>query len=450
MSSLARRTAGLLGLGLLALAGGATTVLLSVTHGPQVALGAVAVAGLLGLFVVAPWTCLPVVLLGGALGQTALGTETVAEVSTVRLVLLLAGCAALVLRRLGREGFGDRVRTPADLAAAAFAAYVIAAAAFGLARGNDTHEVLVSLFQLAELPLYFFLATFTLNSRERLRRAALLFCAGALLLAGAAYLQSGRQGGILSTFGLVIVLAAGASGRLTGAVRIALVLAGAVFLADVVLSAYRTVWVAGGVSVVGLALFSASARRTLGAISVVCVLAALSVAVLAPSLAEGRLDSARAQLDETSGYRGAESRVGLEMVADAPLIGQGLGRVESDRFLETLGYVDVGPVFHAFWLTVATNLGLAGLVLLIAVLAIGLLRSPGGSSRNEVMTMRMLLVGWMIGAAFAGPTDGHWELGLLPALALLAELAQADEAPAESTLAESARCAPRQPAWGSR
>ena len=113
------------------------------------------------------------------------------------------------------------------------------------------------------------------------------------------------------------------------------------------------------------------------------------------------------------------------MFEKAPLLGRGIGRVDPDRYVETFGYKDVGPVFHDFYLTVLVNAGLVGLglVLVLLFIASGLKRLftaiRDGPDAALATGMRCALAGWAVAAIFAAPTDGHWELGLLPASVLL-------------------------------
>jgi O-antigen ligase len=133
----------------------------------------------------------------------------------------------------------------------------------------------------------------------------------------------------------------------------------------------------------------------------------------------GRLDTVRAEVYEPSGYRISEARVGLHAFLASPIVGQGLGQVEPDRFLRDFGVTDVGPVYHVFYVGVLANAGLVGLALLLWPLARA--RGREWARDRQSLGFRALLVGFAAAAVFAGPTDGHWELGLLPALVLLAK-----------------------------
>jgi len=124
-------------------------------------------------------------------------------------------------------------------------------------------------------------------------------------------------------------------------------------------------------------------------------------------------------LQASSGYRLPEAIVGLEAFLSDPIAGAGLGQVVSGVFLSTFGITDVGPVYHAFYVTLLANGGLLALVAVLGALAPAL----RGSARRlapQSLAFRCLLLGALAAAAFAGPTDGHWELGVLPALVLLA------------------------------
>jgi hypothetical protein len=399
-------------------------VIVATRSSPQLAFAGVAALMLLLLAVAKPWLSVPLIVVGGAIGDRVLGLGGVTGVIALRGGLIAIACVALAARRLQAEDWGARVRTGADRWAVALAAAVVVSAAWGVASGNQPHQVVVAAYELLVVPVYFFLATLTLNTPERLWAAARVFCAGAVVMAAISFGGS-RHGGLLSSIAALGTIAlAGETAR--GRTRAFLVLISAVFLADVALSGYRAVWAATGLGVVLLALFSPGARRALVAVTAVGVSAALLVGYLGGgSIA----DRARSHATASSGYRSSEAEIGLSLLAAAPIVGHGLGRVAPDRYVDTFGYKDVGPVFHAFYMTVAVNLGVTGLVLigffLLSALA-GRSRLSSFAEARLALACRCLLAGWIAAAAFAGPTDGHWELGLLPAVALLFERFSAD------------------------
>ena len=417
------RALGTATLAVAALASGGLTAALVALTSPWAALAGMVGLVLLAALVWAPWASLPLVLVGGALGDKALDLKDVTQVTSLRMALIGLAVVALGARRLRGADWGPRVTTAVDGPAVVFASYVAVLAVLGLASGNDSHQVLVAAYQLLALPVYFFLATLTLNARARLWSAARLFCAGAAVLVVVGFAEGGRQGSLLSVLALLGLLALGGRAHATRAERLGLLALAPLFLVDVVLAGYRTVWVAAGVGGVVLILRLRGVRPAAVAIALVTALAGAAAVGLVGGPFADRADIALEQLHEPSGYRGAEAEVGRSMVAAAPLVGAGLGRVERDRYLETFGYADVGPVFHAFYLTAAVNSGLVGL-LLIAVILWGAVRRapPRGEGQREpalATATSAMLAGAVAAAAFAGPTDGHWELGLLPALACL-------------------------------
>jgi hypothetical protein len=125
-----------------------------------------------------------------------------------------------------------------------------------------------------------------------------------------------------------------------------------------------------------------------------------------------------AAVEESAGSRGAEARIGWEVFLENPVIGQGLGQIERGIYLPGLGVTDVGPVYHLFYLTVVTNAGLLALALLLWPMFVAL-RRVGAARGSLSVAFGSLLAGFAVAACFAGPTDGHWELGLLTAMTLL-------------------------------
>jgi hypothetical protein len=362
-----------------------------------------------------PWAALPTVVLGGEVIAQALGLTRVTPIVQVHGVLIVAAVVAVTARRWLDPSFGERVRTPVDVPMAVVAAALVLFGVFGLARGNPRHEVLVAAYELAVVPVYFFLATLTLTAPARLRAASLLFLFGAAALALAGLAAPGRHGGLLSLIALVPTLAAASSARGRG--RLFLLVAATLFAIDAALSAYRAVWLAGAIA---LTLLLLRGTPTLRRITAATLALALSFVVAGSALGSGmraRVDVAGTQLHQSSGYRLSEARLGMQTFASAPLLGQGLGQVEPQAFVPGFGTTDVGPVYHVFYVTVLANCGLVGLLLLAWPLLATLRRRTRGL---HARAFAALLAGMIVAAGFAGPTDGHWELGLLPALVLLA------------------------------
>jgi hypothetical protein len=406
-------------------AGGGAVAIVATRSSPELAVACVAALMLVLVVVAKPWLSVPLIVVGGAIGDRVLGLGGVTGVIALRGGLIAVACVGLAARRLQAEDWGQRMRTGADRWAVALAAAVVVSAAWGLAAGHQPHQVVVAAYELLIVPVYFFLATLTLNAPDRLWAAGRVFCAGTVVTAAMSFGGSGH-GGLLSSIAALGTIALAGEEAARGRTRALLVLIAAVFLVDVALSGYRAVWAATGLGVVLLALSSAGARRAVVAVTAVGATAALLVV----SLGGGSIaDRARSHATASSGYRSSETKIGFALVAAAPVAGHGLGRVAADRYVDTFGYKDVGPVFHAFYMTVAVNLGVTGLVLIGAFLLSALrghLRPSRIAKPRLALAYRCLLAGWIVAAAFAGPTDGHWELGLLPAVALLVERFAAD------------------------
>lgn len=405
----------------------AATVGLAALSSPGLALATIGAGALLVLLVAKPWAALPVILLGGAVADRAVATASsgVTGVVAVRAVLIGIACAAIAVRRLRAEDWGPRVRTPADVPAIVLVCLVATLSVWGLAAGHAPHQVVVATYHLLVLPLYFFLATFTLNTPERLWETAKAFLVGSVVFAIAVHIgTTPRQGGLFSSFAIVGLLALAGSRQTRPVERFGLAVFGAALALDIFLSGYRSVWLASSIAVAMLVVLAPRTRRPLVALAVVLLAVAVATLALDSRVVTSRANAALSHAGDSSGYRNSESRFGLAMVASSPLLGNGIGRAEPDRFVETFGYREVGPILHVFYLTVLVNTGFAGLVLVLLFICTALKPRAVAASRDGPLASvalgtRCLLVGWCAAAFFAAPTDGHWELGVLPALALI-------------------------------
>lgn len=401
-------------------AAGALAAFLLGTFPPAVALVALGAPILACALVVWPWATLPTAILAGTLASQALGLDRVTPIIAVHVTLAALGLLAVLLRRGLDPAWGPRARTPADWPMIAFAAVLVLGAAYGLAAGNPGDRVVVAAYQLAVVPAYFFLATLTLSTPKRLRAASILFAVVAAAMAVAGLAEEGRHGGIFSALALPPALVAAARTE-SALVRRVLLAACALFTLDIALASYRAVWLATAVALVLLLVFGKGARLR-G--TIVAALALGAVVALVVALADlgqfrARAGLVEAAFQESAGYRVSEARIGWEVFLSNPVVGQGLGQVERSMFLPELGVTDVGPVYHLFWLAVLTNAGLVGLSLLLWPV-VSALRRARRARRGQAVAFGSVLAGFVAAAFFAGPTDGHWELGLLVALTFLA------------------------------
>lgn len=368
--------------------------------------------------VVWPWATLPVAVIGGALASQLLGLDRVSPIVAVHLHLVAFGSLAVLLRRgLDRQA-PKRVRTPVDVGMLAFAAMIAVGAAYGLSRGNPTHTVLVAVYELGVIPVYFFLATLTLTSARELRKAAALYVTGAAGLALVGLAASGRHGGLFSALALIPCLVAAASTQSMPR-RTLLVVGAALFSVDVALSGYRSVWVATAIALALLLVRGTPRVRSLATGSLLVALAIAGAGALSSTGFQSRLAVVGHELHASSGYRVPEATIGLKAFLSDPIAGGGLGQVVGRVYVSSFGVTDVGPIYHVFYVTLLANGGILALVALLGALAPALRGSPRRLNPQS-LAFRCLLLGALAAAAFAGPTDGHWELGVLPALVLLA------------------------------
>ncbi|GAA5027202.1 O-antigen ligase family protein [Actinopolymorpha pittospori] len=367
-------------------------------------------------FLVWPWSVLPAGILGGYLAAGALAGHNLAVIVIIHAGIVLTGALAILVRRLLSPDSERRFKTVADIPMLVLAAVIVAGACYGLARGNEPYEVVVATYQLAVIPGYFFLATYSLGTVRRLRLAGTVFILGTVGLATAALPGLGGHVSLFSAMILptllVIVSTVGTW------MRAAIVAAVVVLVIDIMLAGYRAVWLASAV-VLAIILLRGSARLRRGVVTALGISALVILGSAAFSTDIQRQSTFLTEkLASSPGYRGPEASVGLSVFFDSPFAGQGLGQTTPDVYLPTFQVTDVGPVYHVFWVGILANLGLVGILALAWPLVVAVIAGLR-ARRDHSTAMTALTCGFVIAATFAGPTDGHWDLGLMPALILL-------------------------------
>ncbi|MGP3924096.1 O-antigen ligase family protein [Streptomyces sp. 8N616] len=362
-----------------------------------------------------PYAILPAGIVGGTVAVGALGDTRVSLVVAVHAGILAIGCLALLARRTLLRTDDRPTRTAADVPMLAVAGLLPLAAAHGLARGNPSHEVMVATYEFAVIPGYFFLTTYTLPNRLAMKKAAVCYLVGAAALAAAELTMPTRHGGLLSALALPPLLVAASHAR--GWKRAGLAVLIALLGVDAVMAGYRAVWLATGLALLVLLVKGSwqVRRGILTAAMAGAVLVPLAVAV-SPGL-QARASLAVDQVHQSAGHRLPEAAVGMDVFMAQPLIGGGLGHVTPPVYLPDYTVTTVGPVYHVFYVMVLANLGLVGLLVLWPLLRA--IRTSLAAPDDYAVAFAALTCGFLAAVAFAGPTDGHWELGLLPAVALL-------------------------------
>jgi hypothetical protein len=193
-----------------------------------------------------------------------------------------------------------------------------------------------------------------------------------------------------------------------------------VFAADVVLTGTHAAWVSTVVALAVLLLWGSARLR--GRLAT-CVLAAVVLAAgaaLVSSDVSVRMSAMAGELLQSAEALGPGSTEGLRAFGENPIIGTGFGHSATDEATSpTFTSSSTGPVYSSFWTTLLANLGLLGLVAFLWPLALA--GRTGFRDRNGLpLAFVALACGFAIGAGLATPGGGHWELGLLPALAFLA------------------------------
>lgn len=398
-------------------AAGGALVAAAAGSASQLPIGAVAAMALVAAFLTWPWSVLPASIILGSTAAMILRLTSVAEIIALHAGMLGAGMLALAIRALLGCAIARRA-TAADVPMALLTGLVALGWLYGMARGNGAHPATVAAYQVGIIPAYYWIATLTLGEEAARVRAGTLFVTGACALAAIGLVTPGRHGGLLSALALLPLLAAAARQTRPGT-RLALMAGAGLLSVDIALGAYRSIWLAAGIALLVVALRgSRSERKGIVVALTLAVAVGLASFSLSPSISS-RLAIAETQLGASSGYRLPEATVGLDVFASSPLVGAGLGQSTPGIYLPGFRLDDVGPVYHAFYVTVLANGGAVLLLVVVAAMLPALrllLARRGGPS----LPWAALLLGFLAAAAFAGPTDGHWELGLLPALALMA------------------------------
>ncbi|NLU78540.1 hypothetical protein HCA58_09135 [Micromonospora sp. HNM0581] len=414
---------------LLGAAGLSATVSLAALLPPVAALAAAGAVVLLVVFLIWPWAVLPVGILGGTVAGGLVGRGDVASYVLAHLLVLAVGAAALVIRSALGVGRPGR-RTAADRGMLVMVGLTVAGAGYGLAVGNLPTEVLVAAYQIAILPTYFFLATHTLTSTRRMVAAGLLYVGVVTVLTAISMTVPGRHGGLLTLLAIPTLI--WFAGRATGWRRTVAVLVAAFLAVDVVLASYRGIWLAAGVTLLVMLGLGGRAVRTGTATTVAVGGVAAALLALQPGV-RVRAQEVAVGLQQSAGYRAAESTVGLDVFAHRPVLGAGLGQSTTDIYLAGFALTDVGPVYHAYYVTLLANVGLLGLALVLWPVLRGI-RAGLVDRTGPALPFAALCCGFLASAMFAAPTDGHWELGLLPALVLLTTRAKTVREPVPAPL----------------
>jgi hypothetical protein len=394
---------------------------------------------LVGLcFCVWPWAVLPVGVIGGTVAAVLLGETSVRSLVALHLLPLVAGTAALGVRRLvlGRVGNGPAVAT---LGMTLLLVATAVGATYGLAAGNAWKYVLVATYEVAVIPVYYLLAVHTLDTRERLRNAGILYIAVITLLTVVELGTPGRHGGLLTLIAVppLIVLA----GRARGWPRAGYALLASVLAADVVLASYRGIWLAAGLAIGILVLFGNRATFR-GLFATAGTGAALMGLLIVDRGLQARSASIVPQLNRGAGYRVPESVIGFDVFSAHPIVGAGLGQTTAHTYVEGFTVVDVGPVYHAFYVLILANGGLIGLCAIVGPVLLTVW--SGLRDRGQLaVAFAGLTCGYLAAALVSSPSDGHWELGLLPALTMLVVRTSAPARGHGSRPTEPSRIAPR-------
>ena len=208
--------------------------------------------------------------------------------------------------------------------------------------------------------------------------------------------------------------------RTTGWRRSVLVVSAGLLTTYVVLHGAGWIWLAAAVATV-VVLAAASRRIRIHVLATLTSAAVLTVGAAAVSAdVSAQVSGLPASFESAwAGIREPAWSVAINVFTHSPLIGEGLG-------LSTSG---------GFWVGLLASLGLVGAAIVAWPLLTAVRRgvTAWGTARRDsyAFVLAALTCGFSLGAAFAAPIDGHVELGLLPALTLLAAGTNSGDAPAE-------------------
>jgi len=400
--------------------------------GPTIVGGAVA-AGMITLFW--PELALPIILLSSPLLDNYFGGERVRHLVFIKLVFF--ACAALgvfAARLRGSQKF-SRVRTPADLPALALVGYTALSAGYSyFLAGYDLDRVAVAGYHLSQLALYHFLVTITLSRFADFRRAGLMVLIWSALWIIPNLFTPGRHGAEATTWLLILLCYTLVKGKGKWELLIWILLPLA--LLSTLTSGYRTLWVcvAGQIAWLLVLGLTAKFRRLavvagtllgVGVFSLWVIL--ISPEIISPIPAAVTLQRFEQGLLE-GGYRTPEALAGLEAFSTSPILGRGIGYQTPIRYIDTMGYMPVGPIYHVYYVSYLANEGLLGLALVFWYFGAALLSAPARrlwrlATRNPWaalgLGLQAALVGTIFGAFFSGPNDGYWTWGILGGAALL-------------------------------
>ncbi len=399
---------------------------------PGLTLGLALATGL--TTIIWPELAVPALIIGAGLLDSQLGGARVRHLVFIKLALFACGSIGVAFALTKRDPRIVRMRTPADAPALCLAGYTALSAAYGYLRaGHELDSVAVAGYHLSQLALYHFLVTTTLSRPGSLRRAGTIIVAWSLIWIIPSLLSPGRGGGTASIWLIVLLSYAAVSGAWWGVIAwAALPLA----LLDTLTSGYRTLWVSVAAQLGWLAScgLGPRLRRFRAAAAVLLVLCVLGGALLVsrPFLlkslpAAGTLDRFSASLTD-SGYRVPEALIGLAVLRQSPLFGGGVGYHTPPVWVETMGYMPVGPIYHLYYVSYLASEGVIGLAIVLwYFLAVLFSREARGmraqSSVNRWAALGVGLqaafLGATIAAFFSGPSDGYWTWGVLGAGSLL-------------------------------
>lgn len=126
------------------------------------------------------------------------------------------------------------------------------------------------------------------------------------------------------------------------------------------------------------------------------------------------------RITDPLGWRISEGGIAVSFLGEGGwIIGQGLGRQIDEVFIPRRGIIELGPSFHNYYVTILWNVGLVGALIWLVFWIMSVVVLWRLTRKDKTWSGLLgLFLGWSVVAFFDAPPDGHWLLGLIPAIAV--------------------------------
>lgn len=322
-------------------------------------------------------------------------------------------------------------KSPIDFFMFIFFLWGIFELCYGIYNGHAGKDILISVWAIQQIPIYYFITKLTLVDEKSMKINLYLLTIMAIVMAlfsltadDRLVVGSAAIGGYISHIVIVpLIILIISKGKLKAKLIYAVLII--LFLSDIIIGGSRRFIVPVLASLFMLILFHKNRTKIIISLISCSILALLLFDIIQPG-GKG-LDFVLYQMTRGEGYRGAERLVAYrEVFNNYPIIGAGFGQRYEAMLVGTKGVIRPGPTFHSYYATLLVNMGLIGTILFLLlplVTTIHVIKSLkekanyiGAIHKNLVLAFLGFYIGWVFTAQFDAPRDGHWLIGLLPAL----------------------------------